>query len=73
MGTAGREHGDGKPQMVKGPVLVGSRDAARAFHGTVLGNGAPQGLLVGCIVGLKGSRRRLEVGCGLRAAGRAAE
>ena len=23
MGTAGREHDDGKPRMIKGPVLVG--------------------------------------------------
>lgn len=45
MGTAGGEHGDGKPQMIRGLVLVGPRDAARAFHGTVLGNGAHRAFL----------------------------
>lgn len=27
------EHGDGKPQVIKGLVLVEPRGAARAFHG----------------------------------------
>lgn len=45
MGTAGGEYGDGKPQMIRGLVLVGPRDAARAFHGTVLGNGAHRAFL----------------------------
>lgn len=40
MGTAGREHGDGKAPDNQGLVLVGPRDAARAFYETVLGNGA---------------------------------
>lgn len=45
VGTAGREQGDGKPQMIKGLVLVGPRDAARAFCETVLGNGAHRAFL----------------------------
>lgn len=40
VGTAGRGHGDGKPRVTRGLVLVGPRGAARAFHGTVPGNGA---------------------------------
>lgn len=34
------EHGDDKPQVIKGLVHMGPRGAARAFHRTVLGNGA---------------------------------
>lgn len=75
MGTAGGEHGDGKPQIIKGLVIMGPRGAAGASMGQSWAVG-PTGPLVGCIVGLKGSRRRLwgeNQGCGLPAAGRVAE
>lgn len=39
------EHRDGKPQVTKELVLMGPRGAARAFHGTVLGNGAHKAFL----------------------------
>lgn len=45
VGTAEGEHGDGKPQVIKGLVLVGLSGGARAFHGTVLGNGAHRAFL----------------------------
>lgn len=70
VGTAGREHGDGKAQVVKGLLLLGPRVLSEPCMG-------PQGLLVGCIVGFKGSERKEAVGgdqgCGLLAAGRAEE
>lgn len=45
VGTARREHGDVKPQMIKGLVLMGPKGADRAFHGMVLGNGAHRAFL----------------------------
>lgn len=67
VGRARREHGDGKPQMINGLVLMGPKGADRAFHGMVLGNEAHRAFLW--------LQRWLEgeQGCGLPAAGRAAE
>lgn len=76
MGTAGRKHGDDKPQMIKGLMLLGPRGAARAFYGTVLGNGGPAGPSCGLHSWLEGEQEEVrggDQGCSLLAAGRAAE
>lgn len=55
VGMAGREHGEREPQVAKGLLLLGPGRCQSPPWG-------PQGLLVGCIVGFRGSRRRLWVG-----------
>lgn len=59
MGTAGRKHGDDKPQMIKGLMLLGPRGAARAFYGTVLGNGGPAGPSCGLHSWLEGEQEEV--------------
>lgn len=74
MGTAGREHDDGEPQVTKGWCAWGP-GALQSLPRDSAGQWGPQGLLVGCIVGLRGSRRLWggDQGCGLSAVGRATE
>lgn len=56
MGTAGGEHGDDKPQMIRG-LMLGAQGRCQSLPWDSAGQWGPQGLLVGCIVGLRGSRR----------------
>lgn len=71
------EHGDGKPQMIKGPELVGPRGAAEPSTGQCWATG-PTGPSCGLHSWLEGEQEAVgwghgDQGCGLSAVGRATE
>lgn len=75
----GRARGSRENVVMASPMITGrcswGPGALQSLQRDSAGQWGPQGLLVGCIVGLRGSRRLWDgdQGCGLSAVGRATE